>query len=247
VDFGGYKNLVGTFYSPRLVLCDPGLLASLSDGQFASGMAEAIKHAIIAGGEHFAFVERECRARAAFSDDATGGARLARLIELSQSLKLSVVGHDSRESGERRLLNLGHTIGHAIEAVSGLPHGHSVAAGMASAFRLAAARGRAETGTRSAERVIRLLEGWGLPSSIETARSIAVQGTLRDGAPAVARGDIAALGDAIAFRAAVAAALDSDKKRVRGDILFAMPYAVGDVRVEPVALGEIEDFVREAP
>ncbi|HOX32260.1 MAG TPA: 3-dehydroquinate synthase family protein, partial [Spirochaetales bacterium] len=136
IDFGGRKNLVGTFRMPRLVLCDVGLLPSLPDLEFASGMAEAIKHGVIEGGEHFEFLESECRSRASLDRP-----RLERLVGLSQALKLGIVARDPRESGERRLLNLGHTIGHAVESATGLPHGHAVAAGLASAFRLAGRRG----------------------------------------------------------------------------------------------------------
>jgi len=236
VDFGGRKNLVGTFHRPRLVLCDVGLLATLPDGQLASGMTEAIKHAVIEGGAHFDFIERECRSRGDLD-----AARLTRLVGLSQAVKLSVVSRDEREAGERRVLNLGHTIGHAVEAVSGLPHGHAVAAGMVAAFGLAARRGRDRDGARRAEadaaRVARVLEPWGLPASIEAARLLALS----------SRAERGALGDGRAFRLAVAEALRADKKRARGDILFAMPRAIGDVRVEPVGLGELSDFVMEAP
>jgi 3-dehydroquinate synthase len=242
VDLGGHKNVVGTFYPARLVLCDVSLLATLSDVQFASGMAEAIKHAIIEGGEHFAFLERECRSRASLDD-----ARLDRLVRLSQAVKLGVVGRDAREAGERRVLNLGHTLGHAIESVSGLPHGHAVAAGIAAAFSLAARRGlrRNEDGRAASDaaRVARLLEGWGLPASIEAARALALSAGGTDGRGAGA----ATLADDGAFRRAVAAAIGADKKRARDEVLFAMPRAIGDVGIESVGLDELTGLAMEAP
>lgn len=235
VDFGGRKNLVGTFRLPRLILCDTSLLASLPDDELASGMAEAIKHAVIAGGEHFEFVESECRSRAALDPG-----RLDRLVGLSQAVKLSIAERDPRESGERRLLNLGHTIGHAVESATGLPHGHSVAAGLASAF-LFAARAAPPESRRAIEadgrRVADLLGAWGLPSSLGAARRLAAE----------RRAESTALREEGAYRASVAAALVADKKRSGDSVRFAMPEGIGHVRVERVSLESLERFVMEAP
>jgi 3-dehydroquinate synthase len=238
VDLGGRKNLVGSWKLPRLVLCDVELLASLPDDEFASGMAEAIKHAVIEGGEHFAFLESECRSRPALD-----AARLDRLVGLSQAVKLGIVERDPRESGERRLLNLGHTIGHAVESATGLPHGHSVAAGLGAAFALASRRaGARRRGAVEADaaRVASLLASWGLPASVSAARELALS---RGPAAALA----SALRDDVAYRGAVAAALVSDKKRSGGVVRFALPEGIARVAIEPVALDELEAFVWEAP
>lgn len=224
VDFGGYKNLIGTFSQPRFVLADAAALESLPGLDLACGLAEAIKHGVIDGGEHLALVESAIR-----PDGTIDRAKLPAVVEASVRLKAAVASADERESGERRKLNLGHTIGHAIESATGLPHGACVAAGMASALRLAAERGGSEA---DAERVIAALALAGLPTGIEAARAMSKS---------------AAAADPVSFRELVAEAIGADKKRVGDELLFAMPMAAGDVRVVPLPLEYVRDFARRAP
>ena len=120
VDFRGVKNLVGSFSQPSFVTIDVALLATLPDIEFASGMAEAVKCAILAGGSYFELVE-SVSSKGRPQDPAA----LKRLVAGSVELKAGVVGRDERESGERRKLNLGHSVGHGVEAAAGIPHGHS--------------------------------------------------------------------------------------------------------------------------
>jgi 3-dehydroquinate synthase len=223
VDFRGLKNQVGTFRQPRFVLMDVGLLRTLPDVEFASGMAEVVKHAVLAGGEYFELVDA---ARPRGAADASVEV-LERIVEGSARLKAGVAGRDEREGGERRKLNLGHTIGHAVEAATGLPHGHSVAAGLGTICRLSERLGRMSGA--EAERAIGLVSACGLPSSIgEAAR-------------------LARLEDGSALRGRVAAALAADKKRLGSDILLALPIAIGDVRIEGYPVRDLADFVMEAP
>lgn len=246
VDFRGIKNLVGTFNRPRFVRFDVSLLYTLSDRDFASGMAEAIKHGVIEGGEHFAFLEGRCVPPARHAtQEAAGGAAAALgrgvlegLVERSIRFKSGITRRDEREGGERRLLNLGHTIGHAVEAVTGIEHGEAVACGLSSAFRLAVARGEGDKADM--ERVLGLLSGWRLPTSVSEAVARAAGGQMAGTADAP-------MADGPELRDSIARAMTADKKRLGAEIAFALPRAIGDVAIVPLALGDLEQFVREAP
>ncbi len=120
IDFHGYKNLVGAFHQPRKVLVDPETLKTLPERQIANGLAEAAKMALTFDKEAFAVFENE--------DPKT---HLTRFIEDSLKIKRDVVEEDEKETGLRKVLNFGHTIGHGIESASeGLYHGECVAIGM---------------------------------------------------------------------------------------------------------------------
>lgn len=229
IDYRGYKNLIGSFSQPRFVLVDPGLLSGLPDYDLACGLAEAIKHGVIEGGEHLALIERAVSVSGSIDRNM-----LPEIIRRSIALKAAVVSADEHENGDRKKLNLGHTVGHGVEVVTGLAHGASVAAGLASACRFAVERGgssNVETAALSS-RVIALLDRLGLPTSLERARA-ASRGT-SELSPS-------------SFRDAVAEAMGADKKRIGADVLFALPKAAGRVDVEPVALNELRVFVRRAP
>lgn len=122
VNLGGVKNIVGAFWQPRGVLIDPELLKTLPPRHRANGIAEALKMAVTFDAALFCEFERKIDEEALF-----------RIIRRSVMLKKTVVEHDERESGERKLLNFGHTIGHGIEAAlagKGMLHGECVAVGM---------------------------------------------------------------------------------------------------------------------
>ena len=117
INLGGVKNIVGAFYQPKGVVVDPDLLSTLPERHIANGMAEVIKMAVSFDAELFRKIEK--------------GADILEIIEGSLKIKKMVVENDERESGVRRVLNLGHTLGHAIEATDGsLYHGECVAIGM---------------------------------------------------------------------------------------------------------------------
>lgn len=119
VDLDGVKNIVGAFYQPKGVFIDPDVLKTLEKRQFSSGMAEIIKMAISLDRELFCEIEK-----------ASAGENIEKLITESVRLKADIVQRDEKESGLRRVLNFGHTVGHAVETLSGLYHGESVAVGM---------------------------------------------------------------------------------------------------------------------
>lgn len=127
VNVDGYKNMAGTFTQPRFVICDPALLRSLPDREFRAGLAEVVKTAVIADAELFARLERS-----SFDALRRNTDLLADAISASIRVKADIVERDERETGERRKLNLGHTLAHAIEKCSTrMNHGEAVAVGTA--------------------------------------------------------------------------------------------------------------------
>lgn len=132
------KNLVGVFYQPRLVIADTATLKSLPERELRAGFAEVIKHAAIRDAEFFAWLEREHKRVFALDADA-----VAHVVRRCCEIKAEVVSADERESGLRAILNFGHTIGHAMEALTdyvGLLHGEAIAVGMRCAAQLSVKR-----------------------------------------------------------------------------------------------------------
>lgn len=155
------KNLVGAFHPPVLVLADPLALHTLPGADYRAGLAEAVKHGVAMDAAYFGWIEASVDAILARDPDT-----VARLVRRSIELKAAVVERDERESGERAVLNAGHTVGHAVEAAAGfrIRHGEAVAAGLVAEIRLAEAMGVAGAGT--ADRVATLLRRLGLPDAL---------------------------------------------------------------------------------
>ncbi|MGO8868479.1 MAG: 3-dehydroquinate synthase [Alphaproteobacteria bacterium] len=158
------KNLVGSFYQPRLVLADVGALATLPERELRAGYAEVAKYGLINDAEFFAWLEKHGKALAAGDAEA-----LHHAVARSCELKAAIVAADEREGGERALLNLGHTFGHALEAETGfgreLLHGEAVALGMVMAFDLSVRLGYCLAA--DAARVRRHLAAMGLPTTLD--------------------------------------------------------------------------------
>jgi 3-dehydroquinate synthase len=155
------KNLIGAFYQPLCVVADTGVLGSLSPRAFAAGMAEVAKMGMILDADLFATLEQQAEQLIPTAAEA-----LAPLIARSIELKAEIVERDERESGERMLLNYGHTVGHALEAAAGygtLLHGEAVAVGMHAAALIAYELGVLER--LAAERQAALLARLHLPST----------------------------------------------------------------------------------
>ncbi|MCZ6712549.1 MAG: 3-dehydroquinate synthase [Deltaproteobacteria bacterium] len=154
------KNLIGTFYQPRLVWIDPDVLATLPPRERRCGLAEVVKVAVIWDAKFFAWLEENVEAVLELEREA-----LSYAISRACGIKAEIVGLDEREAGLRALLNFGHTLGHAIESVAGyrrVRHGEAVAAGMVFAARLSERFGLARDGV--AERLSDLLKRIGLPT-----------------------------------------------------------------------------------
>lgn len=166
VDTPAGKNLVGAFHPPAAVLVDPQLLVTLPLREMRAGFAEIVKHGVIADDVYL----REVASGASEMLSAGGSAsdRMLSLIVRSVEIKAEIVSRDEREEGLRKTLNFGHTIGHAIELVSGysLLHGEAVAIGMALEGRLAEQIGVAEAGT--AATIVKALQSAGLPTDLPT-------------------------------------------------------------------------------
>ncbi len=195
VDTTAGKNLVGAFHPPALVVVDPDALATLPIADLRAGAVEALKHGVIASASHFAAAS----ALLAAADPTHDTATLAEFIAASIAVKARVVADDPRERGRRHVLNLGHTIGHAVEALSGyaLRHGEAVAIGMVVEATAAELADVAESGT--AGRI----------------RDALVAGALPITAPAAISAD------------AILDCMRLDKKARRGTIEYALPTRIG--------------------
>jgi len=220
IDFRGYKNIVGSFHLPSAIFCDTETLRTLEAREFASGMAEVIKHAIIDGEEYFRFLEASLVSHntgEGFDFRACPSSLLERLIRESQRIKTGIAERDPKEARERRILNLGHSFGHAIEIASGLPHGHAVSLGIVLASSFSERMGGMEKTT--ATRIGELLSGYGLP--VDYARIVKPIGSR------------------------VAEALLMDKKREGDWMNLVIPREIGMVGVEKIAITELRAFLDE--
>jgi 3-dehydroquinate synthase len=189
VDTAAGKNLVGAFHQPAAVVADTSMLASLPIEQLRAGIAEAIKHGVIADEEYFARVESLCGALS--SVDVTSPAMLD-LVARSVEIKADVVRRDEREGGIRKTLNFGHTVGHAVELASGyaLLHGEAVAIGMVYEGMLAERVGAAPAGT--AEAIRRVVRKASLPDTLPS-------GVAADDVVIATRGDKKARGGRVEY------------------------------------------------
>jgi len=157
------KNLVGLFHQPKIVIADTDVLKTLPKRELFAGYAEVAKYGALGDRTFFEWLETNGSRALAGDSDA-----MVHAVAHSCRMKADIVSRDERETGERALLNLGHTFGHALEATTGysdrLLHGEAVAIGMALAFRLSVALGLCPG--HDSERFIRHLQAAGLPSSI---------------------------------------------------------------------------------
>jgi len=194
IDLSTGKNLVGAFYPPRMVLADPDVLRTLPEAELRSGMAEVIKSGVIADAALFDMCSSGWQAVQVGLDE---------VVRRAMAVKISVIQADPYEKGPRAALNLGHTIGHAVELVSGyrLRHGEAVSIGMMAEARLAEMLGIAQVGL--ADQISAVLVGLALPVKIPAELD----------------------------QQAVIGAIQVDKKRVAGKVRFALPVRIGEVRV----------------
>ncbi len=215
IDFLGYKNIVGSFQEPESIFCDMTFLHSLPKIQIASGMAEIIKHSIISGEPYFGMLESLGHIDVSCLDDSI----LYSVVHESQKIKLSIVAGDPLENGQRRILNLGHTFGHAIESSTSLPHGHSISIGLVLACQLSMQRGGMKKSEYS--RIVSVLNNSGLPT------------------------DPTGLSDTLVPMDAVLK-LRMDKKRQDSAVQFVMPVSIGNVVIERLDIDYLANFLVEA-
>lgn len=203
IDLPYGKNLVGAFYQPRAVLIDPTVLSTLTRSVMAEGMAEVIKYGCI-------------RDRLLFESIEKGLADLEWMIERCVRIKTTVVQNDEYDTGERMLLNFGHTIGHAIEKLmgyTGMTHGEAVAVGMVYAAKMGQKAGYTEAGT--ADRIQALLAKWHLPVHTELPVDEVFQ------------------------------AMMSDKKRLKGRIFYVFLSRIGEASAVPTEEDQLLSLLKD--
>ncbi len=203
VDLPAGKNLMGAFWQPKHVLCDTDTLSTLSDAEFTSGCAEVIKTAVLFDADLFARLLREGK-------DFDREAVIAQCVDYKQD----VVAEDERDTGRRAFLNLGHTMGHALEAESGfaLSHGQAVAIGMATVCRAAAKTGLCPDDVpRQMEDI---LEKFGLPTRTDIPFSALVE------------------------------RIRSDKKRSGGAISIIVPVRIGACAIRTMDTAAAVEFMK---
>jgi 3-dehydroquinate synthase len=213
------KNLIGAFYQPMLVLADTALLDTLPEREFRAGYAEVVKYGLLGDAAFFDWLEVNWR------DLFSGGPSREHAIAVSCRAKAAIVARDERETGDRMLLNLGHTFGHAFEAAAGfsdrLLHGEAIGLGMSLAFEFSARRGLVSQA--DADRVVSHLAAVGLPTHVR-----AVPGGNWPG--------IDAMMDLIS----------QDKKVKRGQLTFILVRGIGEAFVSrDVEADEVRTFLAE--
>jgi len=215
------KNLLGSFHQPVLVIADTAVLDTLSPRQFRAGYAEVAKYGVLGDEAFFTWLEKN------HTDVFSGGAAREHAIATSCRAKAAIVARDERENGERALLNLGHTFGHALEAATGfsdrLFHGEGVAIGMVLAAELSAQLGM--IAEADAARLKHHLADVGLPTASQDIAGFAQEG----------------LADADALMALMA----QDKKVKRGRLTFILLKAIGSAVIAPdVEPALVRDFLQ---
>ncbi|MCH5329964.1 MAG: 3-dehydroquinate synthase [Alistipes sp.] len=174
VNVDGFKNMVGTFNQPKFAICDTEMLKTLPEREFRAGLAEVIKAAVIADTELFELLENSSPAEL-----RGNGELLSRVVTSAVKVKIGIVSRDACEKGERRKLNLGHTVGHAIEKCSHtMNHGEAVAAGMAAAVRMAEVL--KVLPSADGERILRLLERYGFDLTLPATPRRLANAILKD-------------------------------------------------------------------
>jgi len=196
VDIPEGKNLVGAFYQPQAVFIDSLILRQLPQSELLNGLAEVIKYGVIYDRDFFRFLEMHLKDILALDLQV-----LEDVVARCCKIKAAVVEADEKESDLRRILNFGHTIGHAVEAVSGykLAHGAAVAMGMVAAAELAVLKGILEPKVK--ERLANLIHEFGLPVTIPPEYD----------------------------RSRIQEYLLADKKTIGGKVFFVLPIAIGKV------------------
>jgi 3-dehydroquinate synthase len=206
IDIGIYKNLVGTIRQPQFLLYDYSFLKSLPKQEWVNGFAEIIKHSCIK--DLRLFKELEQHKPGYYQKDKPA---LAKLIRRNAEIKSAVVQEDEFEKGERRLLNFGHTLGHAIENMYELSHGQAISIGMTAACKIS----EQLTGFKESERVIKVLDQFGLPTLATYDKEKAIE------------------------------VLMMDKKREKKAMNYVLLNKIGKGVVQSVPMTELETIIKE--
>jgi 3-dehydroquinate synthase len=212
VDIPEGKNLVGAFYQPKAVYIDTAVLTTLPIAEYLGGIAEVIKYGVIWDLEFYVFLERNLDAILGLQP-----AIIQEMVTICCRTKAAVVAEDERESDLRRILNFGHTIGHAVEAASdfSIIHGHAVAIGMVAALRLSVLLGLCKR--KEAGRVATLIHAFGLPTEIPADMD----------------------------RERIKSYIKTDKKSVAGSVSYVLPTTIGKVIItNEVSEEQIDEILK---
>lgn len=196
------KNLIGTFYQPKLVMVDTDFLKTLPMDEYLNGISEIIKYGVIKDAALFRYLEDSKNKILAMGKDSIE--QVAHIIKRSCEIKAEVVSLDEKESGLRSILNFGHTLGHALEATGsykGIKHGRAVAIGMIFAAKLAVMRGMCDSSV--VDRITNLIKAYGISTDIEIKYHEKIIDTMR-----------------------------LDKKVKKGNIKFILPKEIGSVEYD---------------
>ncbi|MBI2850172.1 MAG: 3-dehydroquinate synthase [Chloroflexi bacterium] len=212
VNHGKLKNMVGAFYHPRLTISDVSTLKTLSKRELSDGLSEIIKHGVILDGEFFSYLEKNLAKIRALDEPV-----LEKVVARSAAIKAGVVEKDELDLGLRNILNYGHTVGHAIESVSGLKiwHGEAVAIGMLAEADISNRLGKLST--KELDRLETVIAAAGLPTHIPSLPAKALM-----------------------------QAMQHDKKIVAGKIKFVLPKKIGEVLItDEVNPSLVEEVLRD--
>ncbi|MFC2010174.1 3-dehydroquinate synthase [Chloroflexota bacterium] len=212
VNHGKLKNKIGAFYHPRVTISDTDTLRSLSPRELSDGLAEIIKHGVILDAELFSFIEQNLDKIKSLDSEV-----IEKVVSRSAEIKSGVVEKDELDTGLRNILNYGHTVGHAIEAVSGLNiwHGEAVAIGMLVEATISNGMGLIDKG--EVDRLKTVLASAGLPTKLPSLKS----------------------GDLIE-------AMKHDKKIQQGRLRFVLPKKIGEALVtDEVTIAQIEEALAD--
>ncbi|MGD8227293.1 MAG: 3-dehydroquinate synthase [Desulfobacteraceae bacterium] len=160
VNFEGYKNMVGVFNQPEFVICELKLLKTLPEKEVLCGLAEVVKHAAIGDRDLFSYLEENDKKVLQLDEEV-----VEKAVYDSVLIKSGIVNRDEKEKGERRKLNFGHTLGHALEKTTGAPHGEAVSVGMVAASTLSEKKGYLSK--KEKERIEALLKRFQLPTRVQ--------------------------------------------------------------------------------
>jgi len=173
VNYDSYKNIIGNFNQPSFVICDTDMLKTLPEKEIKCGMGEVVKHALIKDSAMFDYIENNYRQALNLDKDV-----IRHLVYTSVKIKSEVVNMDEREKGERKKLNFGHTLAHAIEKHSGISHGEAVAAGIAFASEVSAKKGFISN--NDVDRIKNLLTKLNLPVKVDISREKLAEAISKD-------------------------------------------------------------------
>ena len=206
VNFGGFKNQIGTIRQPEFVLCDPLFLKTVPEREIRSGFAEVIKAALISDSRLFELLASQRAQCLALDADV-----LEKVLFAALTVKAAIVEADETEKKERVKLNFGHSIGHAVESVLQIPHGEAVSIGLVAEARLS--EKHAGFTPEDTQRLVDLLNDFGLPTAIEADAAQLVQ------------------------------ALRRDKKRRSAQVKMALLQRIGISELVSIPLSELEDLL----